>query len=281
MTQRKVKYLPHIDEVQKLANQIRAEADPTRLEAQLRKMLSLYDTLNYAIPASKTPMSRARITEGRALYKTSDLYYPPKRYAKAGRLNDDGSPVLYLSFQPRTALAEVHTAKGQHVQLSGFEVREGRPIQVAVVGEFYNLDKGGYTLLPTDARNRVARALQNKKQEPLRSMIYMDAFLAEILQDPIARDEGYLRSRIVARLLREKLPNVDGFHYPSVVRHGSPNLANFPHAADTKLKLSATAHGLVEEVYEYGLYRIRLNKRGHIFPPGAGMVLLREIDELL
>ena len=74
---------------------------------------------------------------------------------------------------------------------------------------------------------------------------------------------------------------MDGFHYPSVVRHGSPNLAIFPYAADTKLKLSATAHGLVEEVYEYGLYRTRLNKRGHIFPPGAGVVLLREVDELL
>ena len=202
MTQRKVKYLPHIKEVQKLANQIRVEADLNRLEAQLRKMLSVYDALNYAIPASKTPMNRARITEGESFYKTPDLYYPPTRYAKAGRLNDDGSPVLYLSFQPQTALAEVHAAKGQYVQLSGFEVRDGHPIQVAVIGEFYNLDKGGYTLLPTEAQDRVARALQNKKQEPLRSLIYMDAFLAEILQDPVACNEGYLRSRNVARLLR-------------------------------------------------------------------------------
>ncbi|WP_348762439.1 hypothetical protein, partial [uncultured Salinisphaera sp.] len=84
MTQRKVKYLPHIKEVQKLANQIRVEADLNRLEAQLRKMLSVYDALNYAIPASKTPMNRARITEGESFYKTPDLYYPPTRYAKAG-----------------------------------------------------------------------------------------------------------------------------------------------------------------------------------------------------
>lgn len=279
--EKRIKYIPHIDEVQKLAKEIRTETNPLVVEAKLRKMLTAYDVLNYPISGSEEPFSRARLTNGKPFYLTNDLYYPPPSVATAQRLNDEGEPLLYLSIRPQTAIAEVHATKGDHVQLSGYDLREGKILRVAAVGEYFNLEKRGYTLLPEKIGMKIAKALQNKKQEPLRSFIFMDAFIAEILQDPNASDDDYLRSRIIARVIRERLPDVEGFHYPSVIREGSPNLAIMPVAADTKLKLTATAHGHVDGVYDYGLYRFSLNKRGHIFPPNAGMVLLRDVDETL
>lgn len=276
-----IKYIPHIDEVQKLAKEIRTVTNPRVVETKLRRMLMVYDVLNYTVSGSTDPFNRARLTNGKPFYLTNDLYYPPPSVATAQRLNDKGEPLLYLSIRPQTALAEIHAAKGNYVQLSGYELREGKTLRVAAVGEYFNLEKRGYTLLPEKMAVKIAEALQNKKQEPLRSFIFMDAFIAEILQDPDASDDDYLRSRIVARIIREKLPHLEGFHYPSVIREGSPNLAIVPHAANTKLKLTATAHGHIDEVYDYGLYRLSINKRGHIFPPNAGIVLLRDVDETL
>lgn len=278
---KRIKYIPHIDALQKLAKEIRTETNPLVVEAKLRKMLIVYDVLNYTVSGSTDPFNRARLTNGKPFCLTSDLYYPPPSVATAQRLNDAGEPLLYLSIRPQTSIAEVHAAKGDYVQLSGYELREGKTLRVAAIGEYFNLEKRGYTLLPEKIGMKIAEVLQNKKQEPLRSFIFMDAFIAEILQDPDASNDDYLRSRIVARIIREKLPQVEGFHYPSVIREGSPNLAIMPDAADNKLKLTATIQGHVDEVYDYGLYRLSVNKRGHIFPPAAGIVLLRDVDETL
>lgn len=277
----KTKYILHIDEAQRLANKIRAETDPRKVEDNLRQMLAVYEVLTYSLSGSIEPLNRARITDGKPFYFTNDLYYPPPSVATDQRLNDEGEPLLYLSIKPQTAAAEIHAEKGDYIQLSGYELREGKTLRLAVVGEYFNLEKRGYTLLPETIGMQIAKALQNKKQEPLRSFVFMDAFMAEILQDPNASDDDYLRSRIVARVIREKFPDVEGFHYPSVIREGSPNLAIMPHAADTKLRLTATAHGHVDEVYDYGLYRLSVNKRGHVFPPAAGVVRLHDVDETL
>src|SRR5699024_2308266 len=117
------------------------ETNPRVVETKLRKMLMVYDVLNYTVSGSTDPFNRARLTSGKPFYYTNELYYPPSSVATAQRLNDNGEPLLYLSIRPQTALAEIHAAKGNYVQLSGYELREGKTLRVAAVGEYFNLEK--------------------------------------------------------------------------------------------------------------------------------------------
>lgn len=191
---------------------------------------------------------------------TADLYYPPPNITEAGRINEAGAPVLYLSFNKFTTLCEIGARQGDHVHLVGYSMNQDRPLRTLIIGEINNVHKRGQGLIPGRLSEEINRILNGLSLETGYSFVFMDAFLAGVLSDRNAGTNNYLHSRTLCKALVEKYEGIDAVHYPSVALEGSMNLAIIPKAADETLRVMGTSVIVIEKEYDYGLFRFRLVK---------------------
>ena len=173
---------------------------------------------------------RARVVDGAKWPNVEDLNHPPPEVARQGRLNDAGSPCLYVSQNIQTALLEINAKEGQLVQVAGFRVLGEETLLLTVIGEWANVQKNGYMRFSgTDPDHTIMRRInQNPKALP---MLYIDKFFASVLGNPDARDSGYIHSRALGALLYSR-ENADGIAFPSVRDQGGFNLAVKPDPSD-------------------------------------------------
>lgn len=68
---------------------------------------------------------RARQVATSLFTHVNELKYPPKEITPKGRLNREGSPILYAAFSPAAALVEVSAKVGQNVAIAVIEELPG------------------------------------------------------------------------------------------------------------------------------------------------------------
>ncbi|MBN6739565.1 RES family NAD+ phosphorylase [Acidithiobacillus sp. MC6.1] len=73
---------------------------------------------------------RARQVATSLFTHVNELKYPPKEITPKGRLNREGSPILYAAFSPAAALVEVSAKVGQIVAIATIEELPGHADQV-------------------------------------------------------------------------------------------------------------------------------------------------------
>ncbi|MBL7251485.1 RES family NAD+ phosphorylase [Alloalcanivorax marinus] len=168
---------------------------------------------------------RARIVESEIYPNISDLHYPPARFARQGRLNDLGSPCLYVATKEETALVEVGARGGQLVQLAGFRIKRDSPIRMAVIGEYANTQKNGYMhFVGSDPDMTIAKILNSMPRQEALKKIYIDKFFANVLADPDATNNGYLFSRALGKAIYSRI-SAEAIVFPSVKDRGGFNIA--------------------------------------------------------
>lgn len=252
--------LPPVDWLQEQANEILDERDERRIAAVLGEILDCYKPVNYHL-AYGSGLWRARLCEDETGFGSfSKMHYPPANCSKAGRANDSNSPLLYTSLTQLTALREVQVSPGGLVQIMAYKMNQHDPIRCFALGEFSSVHLGGRSNLPDAVRNGLNSILHRLKFEPGLSFVFLDAFLAALMTGKQEHENGYVHSRVLARLVFRKYPMLEGIHYPSVAREGAMNIAVRPAAADRALKFLGTSVLQIEKTFDFGLCRFRVLK---------------------
>lgn len=143
-----------------------------------------------------------------------------------GRANAAGFQVLYLADRCDTALSEVR-ARDDQVIVTEFQIRPGKSILVAPIGELSQIHRTGRGILTSKAAKEITGMLNACDLDGGRSMLIVDAFLLDCLSN---RDDDYERSSAVAMAVFDKLPAVAAVAFPS---RRQPGAVNFAVRADT------------------------------------------------
>ena len=247
--------LPPIDWLQERAKEISAEKDERVVEAGLRTILEYYEPLNYNL-TYESGLWRARKCKDETGFDLfSEMHYPPIHLTGTGRANDEASPLLCVSFTQLTALREVCVKVGDRVQVIAYKLQREKPIRSFTLGEFATVHLRGHGNLPGGAGDLLNTILHKLKFEPGLSFIFLDAFLAALMKGEDEQANGYVHSRVLARIIFERYPAIEAIHYPSVARNGAMNLAVRPNIADAGLSFLGTSVLSISNVFDYGLCR--------------------------
>jgi len=246
-----------------LAEKIKSSYSESEVLRGLEYALRFYDIINFNFKYERD-FIRARLTKNGAPWEsTSDIYYPPPNLVSHGRLNEAGSPWLYLSLTLDTALAEVCAKENDIVQVSTFTVKHDKNLRVGVIGEKFRIARGAGHFIQGDHALPIANLIRKFDAESrLKTMAYLypDLFFDEILTDKNAASSKYLHSRLLAKLILHKQPDIDGIMYHSVVDGGGQNIAVPANRADEILGFLDTLLVKVLKVYPYGMYEVELVK---------------------
>lgn len=84
-------------------------------------LLATHQPINFGFGRGR-PFWRARKCSEDGYIDERDLFYPPPELTQPGRMNDKGSPCLYLSTRMETAFAEIGANEGDYVHVAGYRV---------------------------------------------------------------------------------------------------------------------------------------------------------------
>jgi len=195
-----------LDDCDTLFARVQATTSPAELTP-------LFEQLLAACPVIRVGVTRGSIywrarpcgPEGHANIR--DVTYPPAHLAALNRLSDQKQPRFYASARKETALLEQAECKaGGHFHVLGSWVKYGHEIRALVLGEQHHVYKMGYwRTFGVDPGNTLSRQMNARPRSEALPAIYIDAFLGEILSDPLARNSDYVRSRGAAVDDREQV----------------------------------------------------------------------------
>lgn len=214
-----------LDECERIFDGASASKTESEFCYAIDPLLREYETLSLGFKRGGSIYWRARLIENEVYSNIANLDYPPPEKARQGRLNDRGVPCFYISTRIETALAEVGAVEGQLVQLAGFKVPNESLVRLAVIGEYFNVQKNGYMhFAGSDPDLTIAKALNAMGRKDALKKIYIDKFFANVLADPDASDNGYMFSRALGQLIYSR-SGADGIAFPSVKDRGGFNIA--------------------------------------------------------
>lgn len=249
--------LPSADCLEKFRSEFLECLSEDKVERMIEWFVQHYQPLN--IQASyKQPYWRARKCESSDGYESvREMLSPPPKITKSNRMNDSGSPLLYLSGTVETALTELNATEGEIIQVAGFI--ETLPPRLLMVGEILDFFRGvpRYT---SKVEGNLRDFIHNIPEKARTSFIYMDALAAEIFRDAKAKDRGYLHSRSLARALLKRLPELDGIAYPSIALTDAANVAIKPDSAKSMYKIGHCSVVKISRRYTYGFYEMETIK---------------------
>jgi RES domain len=249
-------------QLQALSRQARASTDPAEIEKALAHVLRFYGLVNFEFKYTLPFFRAVRCDSNQGFQNASRVSYPPPSLAKANRMNEAGHPVLYTSVNQYTPLEEIDAMPGDFVQVAVYKLVNGSTLKAGIVGELTQVQRSGRALSSERLGKELQRILTKISLEAGKSYVFTDSVLSSILRDPDASASGYVHSRVLSRLLFEKLKApIEAIMYPSIAHEGAMNLAIKPGAADTKLTLTSTFVLRIKERYDYGLYDLEVVRR--------------------
>jgi hypothetical protein len=231
-----------------------ASSDAALVEAQLRWLLENYSLINYKLGYERPIWRGIKCNSPSGFQYLHELSYPPIEFTKAGRLNNQGNPVLYGAFNNFGALEEIGAKEGDYIHLVGYRIKKTKKLRCCVVGEVLNVHRSGQAWASVELGQQLNNILNKMSPAAGRSFVYIDAFFSSILRDKKAASNNYLHSRILGTLLLEKLPGLDAILYPSVALESSMNIAVIPDAVDSIFEVFGTTVVRVERKYDYGIF---------------------------
>lgn len=250
--------LPRIEILQDKTRSILADTNPSSIRHKLVELFGFYEIINFSF-GYEWPIWRIRKCGSSEGYvNLRDLSYPLPKQTRAGRLNNPGQPVLYVSLNNFTAFTEVAAEEEDYLHLIGFLIRRESKLRCAIIGEMFNTHRSGRATISEALTNALNGILNNSDYRASRSLVFLDAFLASLLADNNAAHSDYIHSRIVADLIFEKMSDIDAIYYPSVALENGINLAIKPESTDRLLEVSGTSVIKINRKFDYGIYDFSL-----------------------
>jgi hypothetical protein len=243
-----------IEYLQRTSRSILRDLDALSVKKKLEELFRCYDPINYAL-GYDWPIWRARKCSSPEGYgNLSQLSHPLRHLARPGRLNNQGEPVLYVSFNKFTTFTEVAADEGDHVHIVGYKLKNGEKIRCCIVGEIFNVHRSGRAKVSECLGTELNKILNQMPPDAARSFVFLDAFLSSILADQAASSTDYLHSRILGQLLFEKMPDIQAICYSSIALEGGMNLAVKPEVAQESFEVAGSTVVRINKKYDYGIY---------------------------
>lgn len=211
---------------------IRNSHDLEALDQALDRVIGYCSLITFGITSGSLYYRARKINSGDRLKAASDLSYPPKQFAGPQRLSDPQVPNLYAALREETSLSEIGACNGDLVQLTAFAIKPGRELRLTSLGQFTGCYKNGHLpMIGPDPGHTIARLLNQRKPLDRQMLVFADSLLSEVLASPEARENDYLKTRLLVAKIYGK--NVcSGMLYPSVRNAGAANIAITAAACD-------------------------------------------------
>lgn len=232
---------------------IRTSNNAEKITNAYSELFKFYPLLNYQIGRGSIYW-RGRISESSGFNSTSELGCPPPNLCKAGRLNHPGKSCFYAATRRTTVFTEIHAKPGDFVHLVGIRFQFNRSARIIAIGDLFHVYKTGYARsIGKDPDKALSRMLNTSDRSLATQILYVDAFLSQVLADPYAREKDYLPTRILAELAYKKT-RASGIFYPSVQDHIGMNMSLLPDAyeASAHIVMSQVVH--VKQKHEFGFF---------------------------
>lgn len=229
-----------------------AERDDGHLATLLESLLRRYQVINFKVGNGRIFWRARRCYSESGYDGISDVWAPPQNLCGAGRFNDLGESVLYASTTMDTALAEIDVKSGDLVHVVGIQFPRSSP-RIACLGEFHAVHRGGRaTFLPQEAASHLTRLLNSLGEAGALPLLYIDAFLADVVSSKDASLSSYVHTRAVGNAILRKAPGCSGLLYPSVKAPSGRNVMLRREAADRSFNIVSSSVIRVNQVRRYG-----------------------------
>lgn len=140
-------------------------------------------------------------------------------------------------------------------------MRPEKSIRIIAIGDLFHVYKTGYARSLGRDPDQVLSRIQNSWDKELATKIlYVDAFLSELLADKGAKNRDYLITRILASTAYEK-SGAEGMFYPSVQDHVGMNLSVLPEAYYSSMHIVRSQVIRINRVHSYGFYDYEITKQ--------------------
>nr|WP_233093816.1 RES domain-containing protein [Enterobacter hormaechei] len=239
-----------LQEVNELAKLILSTNDSEVLRSainQVRKNLAII-TYQYSIDI---PLWRARKCNDKhnGFDYIDEIMQPPAHLTPANRLNNANEPMLYLSTGPHAVLSEVHADIGDYFHIIGLKFKENKLITCGSIGDISRY----YKWQDSTSSESLDKLISEVPRTHIDSLIFTDTFLSALLSDKNAKDEEYIRTRILADLLF-KNNKIDALTYPGVESEQQKNFAIKPDVIDDTFEIANSFVIQVTDKYLCGMY---------------------------
>lgn len=248
-----------IDFLQSYTDKLLSETDPKVVEDGYTFLLKHYNLINYRLSYAQS-IWRAHICEDEFGFKnTSRLGAPEERFViRPGRLNEVRSPVFYASFNIQAALNEIEAKENSFVHVAGYRINEGESIRGGIVGDFLKVHRSGRSTMIKESEDKINEVLSQIPHRVGLGLVYLDAFLAEVLRDRNAKQNDYIHSRILGKLLMQKIKGIQAIFYPSVVSEYALNMAVEARHAHRSMSIVGSSVIRVKKKYSYNIFDYEL-----------------------
>lgn len=250
-----------IDRLQAISHAIRNSSNAAEIEGYLALILRFAGLINFNFHYDRALWRGVLCDSPNGYPNIRRVGYPPPELTRNNRLNEAGYPLLYTSTNQFTVLEEIGAKAGDFVHVVAYAFAPAAKLRSGIFGEITQVHRWGRAFSSEHLGMELNRILNGMSFDVGRSFVFTDSFLSSIIRDPNAAANEYLRSRILAKLVFEKLDGLDAIIYPSVAHEGAMNLAITPEAADSKLSTESTFVVHVKQKYDYGIYDFEIVRR--------------------
>lgn len=235
-----------------------ADRDPASIKKRLKFLLDFYGIINFPlVPSPDKLIFRARKTDEHGFNHVSELGCPPAELTGAGRLNEPHRPILYTSQNMWSAYDEIRAKKDDYVQVVSYKFRESQAPNTAIIGDIKDIFRWGqskHSSAITDHVKTTFNSLAERNPLALKSYIYTDSFLSDLITDHAASEKKYIHTCSIGELIFEKHTNLDAICYQGIESSGALNLAFKESRVLDILSIDSIHLFKIDHSYGYGVY---------------------------
>jgi hypothetical protein len=235
---------------------IRTSNDAGRIAAAYRELFSFYPLLNYEIGRGSIYW-RGKLSGPSGFRLERELGCPPALLCKAGRLNHPGASCLYAATRRTTVFTELHAEPGDCVHIVGIRFLNDKPVRLIAIGDLFHVYKTGYARSLGSEPGRALSKMLNEMDRSLATRIlYVDAFLSQVLSDQHASEKDYLPTRILAEVAYQKT-GAKGMFYPSVQDHIGMNMSISTEAYESCVHITMSQVVRITSKHDFGFFDVQ------------------------
>lgn len=244
-----------LDACDEIFEEIRGSIDPARLAGLFDRLLAQQPVLGYAFGRGSFFWRGRKCEKDTGWDNVKDTVYPRRDIASIQRLNDRGDPIFYGATRLLTVLNELGVREGDYVHLVALRLNQGVGVHFIAIGEFFHVFKAGFSrLIVGEPCRALSRVLNDFGPQNGQSIIYVDAFLSDLLADSKAYQNDYAHTRALHHAVFRKLGQAEGFFYPSVKDRIGMNLAIKVEAFDAKIQVVSSQVVQITRIRPFGFF---------------------------
>ena len=136
-----------------------------------------------------------------------------------------------------------------------------KSIRLIAIGDLFHVHKTGHTRsLGRDPEKCLSKFLNRCNRDLAQKILYVDAFLGEILADENAKNNDYLITRMIATAAYEK-SGARGMFYPSVQDYVGMNLSVISEDYFSNMHIVCSQVVKITKIHSYGFYDYEVIKQ--------------------